>query len=736
MLNRKSTLSQNLNNKGQVALFVALIFQILFLFFAMVINVGLLVHHKINLQNSVDLAAYYGAMKQAENMNAIAHVNYQIRQSWKLLSWRYRMLGTAGEWYNHPFNKATKRIDRNGEDADILSNIADLKNLQEAPAFCITYIPFKPMPRGENTCRDMSKDSGVKLFEIPPVIAGHQAFSSVISNATRVMQNNALERCKYFGAYNYLMLAKFVVAYNIDQGNRMDLISALSRATSYAKDDFYDIDGQKASTGIKNTLTNNLTAANRESMGESNVKIFNSLGSDGCNASGTASGQPAKWLNPIRIYPGFAYTDTKCGADGRGATLNTIGKELSGNPSSRPFHINDAPELRSDILELEKYIGFRSNLNDNYNFSIGVEKNPWCMGYVGVAAETAPRIPFSPFGAVKLKARAFYKPFGGRIGPWYQSRWAPGSERSSGGDKVDPLVPPRVTDLSALGGMNDPANKALRASNFSRFIGDTLGLKSLRMMSHYARAVYQLDAKWQTAPATQTPGWEDAYEGDDAPNFAHWDHLPFSFSTDSGDILAWDDKRNAPSKMRRLELAGIAPDLFDMTYYSIEPDFYHNYYLRIRDGYLKGPGRDFNKMFRPDIGYRKGYKNGTMDLEKFTIRDQIAVLKESDLNLPINDKFTFITTKWQNVLTSWAPQNLMDYSLNTKWFGECLAEPLGSKDNNPNPPTTGNCVVGGSTGFSVKMVSSSYLRSQDLVLGGDSAGAGPLKNPPPDDDDF
>ncbi|MBC7465991.1 MAG: Tad domain-containing protein, partial [Bdellovibrio sp.] len=84
------------NQKGQVAIFVALIFQVIFVFFALLINVGLLVHHKINLQQSTDLAAYYGAMKQAESLNAIAHVNYQIRQAWKLLTWRYRVVGTFG----------------------------------------------------------------------------------------------------------------------------------------------------------------------------------------------------------------------------------------------------------------------------------------------------------------------------------------------------------------------------------------------------------------------------------------------------------------------------------------------------------------------------------------------------------------------------------------------------------------------------------------------------------------
>ena len=82
------------DENGQIALFVAIIFQIIFVLFALVINVGLLVHHKINLQQSTDLAAYYGAMKQAEILNVIGHINYQMRQAWKLFTWRYRIVGS------------------------------------------------------------------------------------------------------------------------------------------------------------------------------------------------------------------------------------------------------------------------------------------------------------------------------------------------------------------------------------------------------------------------------------------------------------------------------------------------------------------------------------------------------------------------------------------------------------------------------------------------------------------
>lgn len=741
MLNARSTFIQNLNNKrGQIALFVALVFQILFLFFAMVINVGLLVHHKINLQNSVDLAAYYGAMKQAENMNAIAHINYQIRQSWKLLAWRYRMLGSAGEWNHHPFDKMSKEIRVGAKwTEDILDSLQPNRNFQEAPPFCITYIPFKPMPAGENTCRNIASNAAVNLWSKVPVIAFHQGFSKAISNASDVMKASAQKRCQVFGSYNYFMLGKFVVSFNVDQRDRVNMIASLSRATSMAKDNFYDLDGQEAKVGIENTFLNNLTPPNK--AGSPKMEVFNSLGTDACNASGRAPEQPAKWLNVVRIYPGFIYTDTTCTPD----RIATEAKVLTGNiqgvgpNSSRPRHLDEVPELINPITELAQNIGYTSNLNDNYNFSIGVEKNPWCMAYVGVSAQASPKIPFSPFGTITLKARAFYKPFGGRIGPWYYQTWNRGSEFSEGGSKTDPRLPPRVMDKSMLSAIdNDPQNNTVRAANYSRFPGDQFGLKSYRMLAYYGRAIYKLDASWRTSPPPAASGAESAYEGDDAPNFAHWDLIPNKLN-EYGDMLAWDSRRDAPSAMRKLETAAILPDLFDMTYYSIEPDFYNNYYKRIKNGYLKGPGSTYTGSFRPDIGYHKDYKRGSYNFEEFNIISQYNVIKELELEepvVPIREKFTFTSLDWMNVLTGWAPKGLLDYSLDTSKFGKCAAPVPAAGGSDGVVPTTGNCVVGGSTGYAVKMVSSSYLRSQDLKMGGENTGGGPLLNPPPAESEF
>ena len=155
----KSNKSLITGNKGQVALFVALIFQVLFLFFAMIVNVGLVVHHKINLQSSADMAAYYGAMKQAELLNTIGHINYQMRQSWKLLAWRYRVLGAAGDELRHPYKYwgSDKGIKPNMDSED--SN--DTNGNFSQPPFCITYNPFNEsiVPPGESTCKKTARSS-------------------------------------------------------------------------------------------------------------------------------------------------------------------------------------------------------------------------------------------------------------------------------------------------------------------------------------------------------------------------------------------------------------------------------------------------------------------------------------------------------------------------------------------------------------------------------------------------
>src|SRR5271154_58170 len=64
------------------------------LFFAFVVNTGMLVNAKINLQNAADLAAYSGAAVQARQLTTAAYLNYEMRRQYKKFLFRYYVEGT------------------------------------------------------------------------------------------------------------------------------------------------------------------------------------------------------------------------------------------------------------------------------------------------------------------------------------------------------------------------------------------------------------------------------------------------------------------------------------------------------------------------------------------------------------------------------------------------------------------------------------------------------------------
>ncbi len=724
---------KKLNEKGQVAIFVALIFQLLFLFFAMIINVGLLIHHKINLQNSVDLAAYYGAMKQGESLNAIGHINYQIRQSWKLLSWRYRQLGTAGNFSVHPFNKPNVEICKAADcSAEAVSPDPQFKLFYEAPAFCITYVPFRPMPKNENTCRESENGRKIPLFQAPRVYAPFIGSSQVLKSMAEAFLKSMDNRCKIFGPMNYVLLGRFVLAFSKDQAEKKLLMRHLARGLSESKHDFFDLDGESGKDGMIETLERNMTGPNKEGYNRnSDVEIFNALGSDECNSSGTDTYSPPKFLSEVKIYPAFTYTDTSCQKE---KNIETVVRMFDdGINNNFPDSYGNGSGAFDKFVDLVKpYVSYYPPAP--YNYSLGYEKNPWCMSYVGIAAKTTPKIPFAPLGGVTLKARAFAKPFGGKIGPWYGDSWPVTSPRSvdSEGHRADNLLPPRVEDFASLG----PANSDFRRfANYSKYPGDKFGLKSRLTLGQWGKAIYGLDKLFRVGAYSDNTntgaGYDQNPDNADAPNFAHWNDVGLDFKdTKHGDILAWDDKIRGKNPMRRLETIAIAPDLFDITYYSIEGDFFNLYFKRIRDGFLvKRPGYDY--LPRSDLGSRVGDSS----LESFSIKDQMAVVREASLQsnrLEISNKLTYVVVppdanqggnKIAPLLTSWVGKSISDYSLSREVFAHCDTPPAADS------PTSGNCVGPGRTGYSVKLVSEDYLKSTSQPIGGPGT-TGRIKNPP------
>lgn len=78
---------------GQITIFFSTTILILITFLAFIINVGVFVKAKINLQNATDAAAYAGASVQARQLSDIAYLNWEMRNVYKEWMFKYYILG-------------------------------------------------------------------------------------------------------------------------------------------------------------------------------------------------------------------------------------------------------------------------------------------------------------------------------------------------------------------------------------------------------------------------------------------------------------------------------------------------------------------------------------------------------------------------------------------------------------------------------------------------------------------
>lgn len=657
------------NENGQTAIFVAMIFQVLFVLFAMAINVGLVVHDKINLQNSADLAAYYAAQRQAEILNAIGHTNYQIRQAWKLLSWRYRVMGTMGL-----------------DDHPVRSNLTTeaLFPGTESPAVCITYAPtWKNVQEGQNLCRNFNN----RIPPLPqvPVVAPFLGINAIISALSISLIDQYNNQCRRHGAFNWWFAAASMMSFRIDQAERKKTIFGLAHLLSNGNPtDFKDLNGQSVALGAYKSMEKNLTYANKASSGGVQFKFFHSL----------HNVTREQWLPEIQTIPTIYYIDVDnsngCNADPREARFLPT--------------IPDAASFALDVLggkEIYPWLESEPEPTHIMHMSMGVEKNPWYMAYVGVQAETHPRQIFFPFGpTITMKARAYAKPFGGRIGPWYQTKW-PRSSLASAGTRTDALSPPRTQQ----NGLLDSPSDWTRLPNYSRFPGDQLGLRSALAINGF---------KDLGALRTSFDEFKWIFRGmqSGAPN----------------DPLAWDYEKDELPPMRRFELSVIAPDLFDVTYYGIEPHYSYasedpysaSYFSKIFANRGQIPFAP-DTVLRPDLGYRAGIINN------YSVQDQ---MREAETFAKRRyEAFYFVRDK-AHLLTSWAPANKsLDFSF-PESFGQCALP-----DDELKVKVPGACAAGGGrTGYSVKLVSRHALHSDSYAIGGAAEPPGSILNPPPTED--
>lgn len=677
-----------------MAVFIALFFQVLFVFFAMAINVGMVVHDKINLQNAVDLAAYYGAARQAEILNQIAHINYQMRQNYKLFVWRYRVLGTIG-LNNHPYNLNNPTSTLQAEDP--------VPDTEISPVVCVSHYYWKEF-NDLDSRSSMCKENRLFIPNIQPPVGGSgflPGFSD-LERFTEMAKGEIRNACLEAGILNWRFAAGLLAHFRVEGLMRKRMIKTL--ANNLSSPGFADLRNESVETGVRNTFEKNLTNSNFN--GSPNFEYFNSMTEGQC-------ADPNYWLPEIQINPVIMFSDfsTTLGTEDCSGGLPVYNRAMG--TGRRPY--NGLDNLPSGLLdgplnafygrhvnELGQHWAGEPSAGTDLHSSIGFEKNPWCMVYTGVKATTQVRKPFSPTGGtVTLQARGFAKPFGGRVGPWYGRQWPQGSPNSVATTRdqmVDRLLPSR--DVPGGGGTFDPKDDV---ANYSRFPGDTLGFNSRRALTEMIFDFKSLLTNHSTTRAQAPLAWRTLNHLGGLPNLQN---LKDSLSRD---VVGEAD---SPARLRPFELAAVSPNVFDAFYYSIEPSYFNNYFgaTTTNNGALFS---DTDKIY--DIGSNTDANNPAEN----DIRTQIAAANqyyEGDINYVIKD--------WQNLLTGWHQKAAVDYDMDPSQFGRC-----NTAVTNQSFPNPGNCIDGGRTGSSIKNVSRDFLMSSDHELGGGGAG-GPILNPP------
>ena len=700
---------KSLNATGQLSIFALLIFQTLFILFAMSLNIALVVHDKINLQNSVDIAAYYGAMKQAEMLNAIAHINYQIRQSWKLLTWRYRVLGSMSLTDIPIWGYGAHKRDEE-------HFLPTFKPPQRGPGpyfFCVGHKDWGGVTQPNETSHqgtsedDMlcaTMDQNIHSIQVSPISGGSllMGLAGTFNQITHVghqINQQVQEKCDIYGVNSWLLGAYSFVHFLRDQSDRKTMIYNLLKKLIEGK----DLDGGEIAEGVKQTFQKNLSFINREAFkGDPNqLKLFSSL----------MQKAPDNIIKDDQhfIVDGLYSRTTK------GSRITACEKNFG-----RIRH--DANKLRIYYPKLEVDKKPLKNL-----ISLLISEDPWpaCsngMGNICKASAGMRKTSHTVYYAIKaeldyknqiflpfkltLKAEAFAKPFGGRIGTPIA--------------KKDPLLPPNTPAYSSSVYQYDK----IHTPNYSRYPEDQLGLRSKLVHYYWTRTV-------RDSPPTEKDITN--YMKTNQHGNPEDDHDPmvrcFSKKLDSGCMTHQAGFGHTKLPARKWEIAAVAPDLFDVTYFTILPYYQYAYFPKIQK--LLG-----NQTYlRGDLGtyYNGSHFQGTTLLHQVMSahtspplpfppdQDIWRYLHSTGLSARPPYKIAtlnLLLTGWNPPKTKYDQNNSYDsHSHHDTYFGQCTTW----VHNIPNvmdpsrPPSTkgkiaNGCIYGGRTGYSVKLVSPALLK--------------------------
>lgn len=429
----KVALSQS--EKGQISIFFSASLVVMISIVAFVINIGLFVKAKINLQNATDSAAYAGAAVQARQLSKIAYLNWEMRNIFKEWMYKYYVVGNLNlEDVSSTTGGTGVMKFKFADDVNVLTTqrVSDQFNI---PTVCIHIAGSKT-----NICKRYSIP-GLPEFGATSLPGAEEASRVFLDTLISTKVNDCVDRTRLN------MSVATTWAYNV-LGNSMD-----DSLAGYGPAILSDRQGAwPRAVELAIRMRNLEYVVNRPPISEG---VCNEKGAGAaltrCQRSITEI-EGEKRLGNERLikafYSGYRNLGNETDSEMKGTfTLSEIPPEpynitvnednsLLLSPDKQEAKIKHYLDLKLMLVNYAIFYAAMIPRADTATsgacdiskvaipvpgYPLGFYKNPEVLTYYAVKGEAEFRGMFNPFaendGLVKMVAYSAAKPFGGRIGP-------------------------------------------------------------------------------------------------------------------------------------------------------------------------------------------------------------------------------------------------------------------------------------------------------------------------------
>lgn len=423
------------NQRGQISIFFSASLVVLISIIAFVINIGLFVKAKINLQNATDAAAFAGAAVQARQLTKIAYLNWEMRNVYKEWMYKYYVVGNLNiNDVEDPTPNGKAMSFRLQNDYEVLRD-RTTRDQYNIPAICIHITGSQT-----NICKRYSVP-GLPEFGSSSLVGAEEASRAFMNTLIATKVNDCVDRTRFN------MLVANTWTYNVLDKTGFD--NSLAGQGPAILSDRQGAWPKAVELAIRIRNLEHVMNRPAEIKGICSQGTTNA-GLTSCKTS-IASIQQERKLGNERITKAFFSGYRNLG----NATENEMKESFTltelpptAVPMNRPTDASMLLVPQGKItekqwvdlkLQLVNYAIFYAALIPRADsassgacdiskvaipvpgYPLGFYKNPDLVTYYAVRGEAEFTGMFNPFrtndGVVKLTTYSAAKPFGGRIGP-------------------------------------------------------------------------------------------------------------------------------------------------------------------------------------------------------------------------------------------------------------------------------------------------------------------------------